>query len=214
MRIASLSASLDPAAWREGARLPINQWPPSDSPSAEFVGGNIAAAPGVDLTPTAPAQLCFSGWLGTSPAHTSPGHWTPAAKQVLAAACATLASAPARVFLVPHHAHLLSDLPGCIAHVLAAREAAAAGYPAVGIALAPTALLAPSMLDHAMDHLERLIMTVAPLAPYVVMERVDHAQVDGAAIGALLRQHMGADSTLVLAGDAAELIHWLALPSP
>lgn len=214
MHLAQLSAPLDPAFWVGEGSLGIFHPNVFAEPLAYFLRGNVASWPGPRLVNSGEPQLLWSGWLGESPTGTSPQHWTRSARQSLATACAPLASNPARIFLIPHHAHLLSDLPGCIAHALAARDAAAAGCPSVGIALAPTALLAPSMMDRAMDHLERIISMIAPLSPFVLIERIGDRRVDGAATGALLRQHMRADSTLVLAGDPAELSSWLALAPP
>lgn len=66
-----------------------------------------------------------------------------------------LESSGAQLCLLPHAAHVLSDVPSC---VLFLRSAAAEG---VQLVVDPVALLTPTMLDRAEEHLERILGALA-----------------------------------------------------
>lgn len=65
--------------------------------------------------------------------------------------------------LLPHARHVLNDVQGSI-NLLRSRQ----GTP-IEVALAPTALLTPSMLDALEDHLERSFDTLAEHAPFLYL---------------------------------------------
>lgn len=80
--------------------------------------------------------------------------WGPAGAAMLEARAtawrADAASGGVRVMVRPHHADVLSDIQRCLAFARAERGA-------LLLAMDPVALLAPSMLDKAEEHLRRSV---------------------------------------------------------
>lgn len=77
-----------------------------------------------------------------------------------------LAAEGRRLVLLPHARHVLSDVPSC------RRFLADHADLAVGVALAPAALLEPTMVGDVADHLERILRDLAPIAALAWLEDV------------------------------------------
>lgn len=80
--------------------------------------------------------------------------WGPAGAAMLEARAtgwrSDVAAGGARVMVRPHHADVLSDIQRCLVFARAERSA-------LLLAMDPVALLAPSMLDRAEEHLRRSV---------------------------------------------------------
>lgn len=139
-----------------------------------FVGGN-PLGPGwlAELDLPGDRISCWSGTLAFDAqekgdlfaAH--PHNWMSPGPQALArfldGVIEPLADAGRTICLVPHVRHVLSDVQGSI-NLIRKRS----GQP-IEVALAPIAMLAPSMLDALEDHLERAFDTLAEHAPFLFL---------------------------------------------
>lgn len=126
--------------------------------------------PGTLLEPGAwpvgtPRVLAFTGSLSGSPDDGDLRNWMPAGieacRAALTAARVRAQDHGQRLVIVPHAQHLVSDLHSTLRIM---RE-----HQGVGVALAPAALLTASMLEHAADHLSRLLGTLGPVADAIIL---------------------------------------------
>lgn len=100
----------------------------------------------------------------------APGYWGREAWERFDAALADLAgplgAAGARLLLRPHHARTLADVPGAL-RLLNGPHA-----ERLGLLLDPAAMLAPSMLPGAKDHLRRIFEALGPRADALVLSNI------------------------------------------
>ncbi|MBM4110467.1 MAG: hypothetical protein FJ254_03790 [Phycisphaerae bacterium] len=112
-----------------------------------------------------PRVLAFTGSLSGTPDQGDLRNWMPAGIQAcrgaLASAHARAAERSQRLVIVPHALHIISDLHSTLRLL---RE-----HPDLGVAIAPAALLTESMLDHAADHLARILGTLGPVADAIIL---------------------------------------------
>jgi hypothetical protein len=205
----------------------------TDDPSDvlfSFVGGN-------PLAPDWLAELDLPGeriasWSGTL-AHDSvenddlfaahPHNWMgPGAEALdtfLDGVIDPLANAGRTLCLLPHARHVLSDVQGSI-NLIRKR----ADQP-IEVALAPIALLTPSMLDALADHLERAFDTLAEHAPFLLLtdavidQTSEHLRtvplgagiIERETLLAAIERHWPPEKPLVImANDLADQVAWLA----
>jgi hypothetical protein len=135
-------------AWLEGSLLAPGRWPSS-----------------------APRVLAFTGSMSGCTDEGDLRNWMPAgierARAAIAHARSTAASAGQRLLVVPHALHLVSDVHSVLRTL---RE-----HEGVGLALAPAALLTGTMLEHAADHLARLLGTLGPMADAIILHGLERA---------------------------------------
>ncbi|MFO0961982.1 MAG: hypothetical protein U0625_03640 [Phycisphaerales bacterium] len=147
-----------------------------------FVEGNLLS-PDFAFDAELPGQWIFtwSGTLAADLASVSPANWMRG-PQTLAAACDSLAPQLARhrrrLLLVPHARHILSDARSALTwwceRVIPGQDPAVvrtapAGERAFGLALDPGAMLEPSMLADAPDHLRSLVTHVGARADAIIL---------------------------------------------
>lgn len=113
----------------------------------------------------APRVLAFTGSLSGSPDAGDLRNWMPAGIEACRAAVAS-ARAHAeerrqRLVIVPHALHVVSDLHSTLRLL---RD-----HRGIGLAVAPAALLTASMLEHAGDHLARILGTLGPIADAIIL---------------------------------------------
>ncbi|MBM4051856.1 MAG: hypothetical protein FJ270_03810 [Planctomycetes bacterium] len=121
-----------------------------------------------------PRVLAFTGSLSGTPDEGDLRNWMPAGieacRTALVSARSRAQERSQRLVIVPHAQHLVSDLHSTLRIM---RE-----HQGVGVALAPAALLTASMLEHAADHLRRLLGTLGPVADAIILHDlarcVDH----------------------------------------
>lgn len=117
--------------------------------------------------------VCWSGTLGGNLLDSTPANWTGPGREALRAAVIRLAPALRRLdvalLLRPHARHVASDAPACR---LLLDDAAAHALP-LRLALEPAALLEPSMLEDAPDHLRRVCDALASEAACVILTNVE-----------------------------------------
>jgi hypothetical protein len=147
---------------------------------------------------TRKACALFSGSLGDERFVSDVRSWLPGARETLSGC---LEACPSNVLIRPHHAHILSDVPGTRS-LLASR-----GHRPV--ALDVSALLTPSMVLDAEPHIERIAHGLGPMAGAVLLSDVT---IDPA--GHTVACHMG-DGILPGASLGEALDQWLIpdLPS-
>lgn len=211
--------------------LALSMDDPSDVLFA-FVGENPLSPDWlVDLDLPADRIACWSGTLALEAvaagdlfaAH--PHNWMSPGPEALAnlldQVTPVLEKTERTLCLLPHARHVLSDVQGSI-NLLRSR----AGSP-IEVALAPTALLTPSMLDALDDHLERSFDTLAEHAPFlylhdaVIDERDDRllavplgeGVIDRDAMLAAIERFWPPEKPIVLlARNLAEQGAWLSRP--
>lgn len=137
--------TLDGAPW--GAWLPGSLLEPGAWPEA------------------APRVLAFTGSLSGSPDAGDLRNWMPAGieacRSALGSARTRAEDRGQRLVIVPHALHLVSDLHSTLRLL---RE-----HQGIGVAIAPAALLTASMLEHADDHLTRILGTLGPIADAIIL---------------------------------------------
>lgn len=140
------------------ARAPIND--------PAFDGEIASAAPGSTL-------IAWSGRADDSdsdPFATDPRSWLPGAMPAFFARLESLEPAlrsrRVRLLIRPHARHIVSDAPRC---GLVLKHQARSTEPHIGIALDPIALLEPSMLPSALDHIRRALESLAHRAGIVIL---------------------------------------------
>lgn len=204
----------------------------TDDPSDvlySFVGGNPLAADWLaDLELPSTRLACWSGTLAYSAGEDGdlfeahPPNWmtvgSDALRTFLDGVIDPLANAQRTLTLIPHARHVLNDVQGSINLI---RERA--GQP-IEVALAPTALLTPSMLDALEDHLERSFDTLAEHAPFLLLydaridvehERLEpvplgHGILDRSVLRNAIERYWPPEKPIVLLADQlAEQIDWL-----
>lgn len=120
--------------------------------------------PGAWPEPT-PRVLAFTGSLSGSTDEGDLRNWMPAGietcRSALGSARTRAEDRGQRLVIVPHALHLVSDLHSTLRLL---RE-----HQGVGVALAPASLLTASMLEHAGDHLARIIGTLGPVADAIIL---------------------------------------------
>ena len=120
--------------------------------------------PGAWPEPT-PRVLAFTGSLSGSTDEGDLRNWMPAGieacRSALGSARTHAEDRGQRLVIVPHALHLVSDLHSTLRLL---RE-----HQGVGVALAPAALLTASMLEHAGDHLARILGTLGPVADAIIL---------------------------------------------
>lgn len=155
-----------------------------------------------------------------------PRTWSPAGWAALGAWCDAvrdvLEHAARTVMLRPHARHVLSDVQRCVRFF-----EDRAGQPFT-LALEPAAMLEPTMLAGAEDHLGRIFEFLAPRAAVVIMSnvaplsdgaetplqrgRAHHGAIDPALTARLVREHVPEATPIALfAGDEAAQIEALGL---
>jgi hypothetical protein len=125
--------------------------------------------------------FAWSGSLATEMTEVSPMNWMRG-PDMLDAACASLGPQLVRhgrrLLLVPHARHVLSDARSALTwwctHVIPGQELrpdtrAPAGDRAFGLAFDPLAMLEPSMLADASDHLHALFASIGVRADAVIL---------------------------------------------
>ncbi len=100
----------------------------------------------------------FSGSLGASRFDADVRSWLPGARETLAE---SLSSCPLNVLLRPHHAHILSDVPGT--------RSMLEGRCPRPVALDVGALLTSSMALDAAPHLDRIVHGLGPMADAILL---------------------------------------------
>jgi hypothetical protein len=112
-----------------------------------------------------PRVLAFTGSLSGSPDDGDLRNWMPAGieacRSALGSARARANDRGQRLVIVPHALHLVSDLHSTLRLL---RE-----HQGIGVALSPAALLTASMLEHAGDHLARILGTIGPVADAIIL---------------------------------------------
>ncbi len=143
--MAAGTITLDGAPW--GAWLPGSLLEPGAWPEAT------------------PRVLAFTGSLSGSTDEGDLRNWMPAGieacRSALGSARTHAEDRGQRLVIVPHALHLVSDLHSTLRLL---RE-----HQGVGVALAPAALLTASMLEHAGDHLARILGTLGPVADAIIL---------------------------------------------
>lgn len=143
--MAAGTITLDGAPW--GAWLPGSLLEPGAWPEAT------------------PRVLAFTGSLSGSTDEGDLRNWMPAGieacRSALGSARTRAEDRGQRLVIVPHALHLVSDLHSTLRLL---RE-----HQGVGVALAPAALLTASMLEHAGDHLARILGTLGPVADAIIL---------------------------------------------
>jgi hypothetical protein len=183
-------------------------------PAAIMVEGNIldaAAPPRLADAAATPRLIVWSGWFDSgddAPMRT----WSSEGWQGLLAWCDVQAAwaeaRDARIWLRPHAAHVLSDVPRCTALL---RELS--DRP-IDILLDPASMLTAHMLPRGLEHLQRAIETLAdhPRVAGLLLANVSPApdrrslrlaalhqgSLDPAAIKAIVREHWPADKPVIL----------------
>jgi len=166
----------------------------------------------------------FSGSLGESRFDADVRSWLPGARETLAQ---HLSACPADVLLRPHHAHILSDVPGT--------RSMLNGRCPRPVALDVGALLTPSMALDAAPHLDRIMHGLGPMAGAILLSdlRIDEAghavacsMGEGILPGGVLGDSMTQWLDPALSGDvvigvmacdidtAARWLGWLSCPHP
>ena len=172
---------------------------------------------------------CWSGTLADGPdlfaAH--PHNWMNPGRETLDALLdemiPQLEKAARKLTLIPHARHVVSDVQGSINLV---RERA---DTPVEVALAPTFLLTPSMIDVVEDHYTRAFETLAGPAPFLLLQDfvVDEEDperlrtvplgdglLDRSMVRALLESHWDGEKPLVLGpGALPAQLEWLGISS-
>ena len=88
-----------------------------------------------------------------------------------------LRSRRVRLLIRPHARHIVSDAPRC---GLVLKHAARSTEPHIGIALDPIAMVEPSMLASAVDHIRRTLESLAHRAGVVILTSVREPRGPGA----------------------------------
>lgn len=113
----------------------------------------------------APRVLAFTGSLSGSHDEGDLRNWMPAGieacRNALGSARTRAEDRGQRLVIVPHALHLVSDLHSTLRLL---RE-----HQGIGVAIAPAALLTASMLEHADDHLTRILGTLGPIADAIIL---------------------------------------------
>lgn len=136
-----------------------------------FVGDNpLGAGWLIDNELPSDQIACWSGTLAEGPDLFAPHphNWMNPGRESLDAfldeMIPQLQKADRRLTLIPHARHVLSDVQGSINLVRERPETP------VGVALAPTLLLTPSMIDVVEDHYTRAFETLAGPAPFLLLQ--------------------------------------------
>lgn len=193
----------------------------------------------VDENPLAPGWLCdlelpgdcIASWSGTLAfgederfaAH--PHNWmspgSEALDRLLGEIEVPIAKSGKRFCLIPHARHVLSDVQGC---VNLARRLRDSNSP-IEVALAPGAMLTPSMLGQQDEHLERAFDTLAEFAPFLYLYDVavddsgenllpvplGEGELDGEIVRQLIQSAWPSNKPIVLRSQRlAEQCTWLA----
>ena len=113
----------------------------------------------------APRVLAFTGSLSGSPDAGDLRNWMPAGieacRSALGSARTRAEERGQRLVIVPHALHLVSDLHSTLRLL---RE-----HQGIGVAIAPAALLTAGMVEHAGDHLTRILGTLGPIADAIIL---------------------------------------------
>lgn len=135
-----------------------------------ILDANPLGAPGVgatELLRSSGTPVVWSGTLAESLFDVHLPTWGPEAWTALGRWCdgvrSELSRAGRRVLLRPHARHVLSDVQRCVRFLDERSD------EPVGIALEPSALFEPSMLDDADDHLTRIFTFLAPRASVLIV---------------------------------------------
>ena len=122
----------------------------------------------------APRVLAFTGSLSGSPDAGDLRNWMPAGieacRSALGSARTRAEERGQRLVIVPHALHLVSDLHSTLRLL---RE-----HQGIGVAIAPAALLTAGMLEHAGDHLTRILSTLGPIADAIILHDLARCQDD------------------------------------
>jgi len=124
-----------------------------------------------------------------------------------------------RLLLRPHHRHVLTDAPAC-RHWLFSTEP---DPPPCGLALSPTSILVPSMVNACGDHFGRLFEFVGQSCQAVILEDFNLTDagdiqcvpmgsglLDGGLMGSLIRAHVPSEVPVIIhAGCVEEANSWL-----
>lgn len=129
-------------AWLPGSLLEPGAWPEGSPRVLAFTGSLSGALDVGDLRNWMPAGI-------------------EACRTALSAARSLADEQGQRLVIVPHALHLISDLHSTLRLL---RE-----HQGIGVALAPAALLTASMLEHAGDHLARILGTLGPVADAIIL---------------------------------------------
>lgn len=144
-----------------------------DAGGAE-VGRVWSGNPTAEAVPPGGPWVCWTGWTGDARPEEgwferTAAAWLPSAAAERERVVGTLVRAGA--ILWPHARHLISDIPGCLG-LLRKHDGAR-------VLLEPAAMLEPSMIETAMDHLERMLAALGASVWGVVLsdaaERSDDA---------------------------------------
>ncbi|MCH2138207.1 MAG: hypothetical protein MK074_04065 [Phycisphaerales bacterium] len=163
--------------------------------------------------PDTPCVL-WSGSRTGSRFEPGPANWLPDARAALTAA---LERMPEHVLVRPHWAQLLNDVPG----TRSALQAVEGGHR---LALDVAALLAPSMVASAAEHIERIMMGLGGLSACVLLTdvRVEEdvcravplggGSLPGQVVGEHLQQWVPDETPIcVWADDEETARQWLAV---
>lgn len=178
--------------------------------------------------PVATRVIMPPGFLADEddPGAPDPRTWGPRGWDALIEGVDTLvAQSTATILLRPVAGHVVSDAPSCLRFLRLTSERWNTGDVRVGVALDAAAMLAPSMVPLASDHLARILEIVAG-EPGVAAVYATNVAADGnlcrttplaegvvpaEELAALLRHHVPASTPLIVVGaDAASDAHLLA----
>lgn len=127
-------------------------------------GALLAPVPDALPLPGAPRLIIRTGFLPDEdhPDRPDPRTWGPRGWEALEAALRPyLARDGARILLRPAHTDVLSDAPSCIRFLDRREQWGADAGERLGILLDPAAMIAPSMIPTAEDHIARILEIVA-----------------------------------------------------
>ena len=195
-----------------------------------FVGDNsLGAGWLIDNELPSDRVACWSGTLAEGPDLFAPHphNWMNPGREALDAfldeMIPQIERADRRLTLIPHARHVLSDVQGSINLVRERTDTP------VDVALAPTHLLTPSMIDVVEDHFSRAFETLAGPAPFLILQDfvvdpddserlrtvpLGEGLLDRSMTCDLLNIHWDATRPLVLGpGSLPDQLKWLGLES-
>ena len=136
--------------------------------------------------------VAWSGTLADGLFDDEPRTWMQAGHNALQAFCEEVAprldTLERTLLFRPHARHVLSDPQGALNFLRAHED------DPFGLAVSPGDLLLPSMLEHLEDHLERILVFLAPRASMIILEDVvpaeDGESMEPAPIGEGILPHL------------------------
>ncbi len=130
----------------------------------------------IAAAPSGSTLIAWSGRVDDSdpdPFAPDPHSWLPSAMPAFLARIESLEPSlrdrRVRLLIRPHARHIISDVPRSVALL---NHQSRSTEPHIGIALEPAAMLEPSMLPTALDHIRRALESLANRAAVVILTNV------------------------------------------